>query len=202
VRVSTKDQHLAQQFRQLRALAESRGYRIVKVYKEKRSAFKTRPAHKAIMADAAMRRVDVVLVWSIDRFARHLIELLSNVEDLDRRGVRFVSLRESAIDTTEASGKYMLAVLGAGAQFERARLIERTHVGLEAARRAGKILGRRPSARWHDAQGRAWHAAGVSAAEIGRRLGLSARTVLRKLRGEKGTDGGPENSQPQRGKKH
>ncbi len=157
VRVSTRQQHLAEQFRQLRTFAESRGYKIVAVYKERRSAFKARPAHKALMAAAAMRRLDVVLIWSIDRFARNLLELLSNVEDLDRRGVKFISLREPAIDTSSAAGKLILSVMGAVAAFERARLVERTLVGLDAARRNGKTLGRRPSKKWDEARaGRGW----------------------------------------------
>src|SRR5256886_12180157 len=52
-------------------------------------AFKHRPAHSAAMADAAMNRLDVLVVWSIDRWGRSLVELLSSVEKLTDRGVAF-----------------------------------------------------------------------------------------------------------------
>lgn len=181
IRVSTRQQHLVEQFRQLRSLAEARGYRIVRVYRERASAFKERPAHRALMADAAMRRFDVVVVWSIDRFARSLVELLACVDRLDGRGVRFCSLREPAIDTTSAAGRLVLSVLGAAAEFERNRLRERTRVGLEAARRRGSQVGRPRAAGWDDERAAAWRAEGVSAAEIGRRLGVSERTARRNL---------------------
>lgn len=147
-RVSTRDQHLVEQFHQLRQLAQARGYRVVRVYRERKSAAKERSEHRALMADAAMRRFDVVLCWSIDRFGRSLIELLSNVEVLESRGVMFISLREPAIDTSTAAGKLILAVLAADAEFEGNRLRERTREGLARVRRlgskSGKPIGRAP----------------------------------------------------------
>lgn len=180
VRVSTKQQRLHEQFRQLRLLAEARGYQVVKVYREKASAFRQRPAHAAAMADAAMNRIDVLLVWSIDRWGRSLVELLSSVERLADRGVAFVSAKESAIDTSSAAGKLILSVLAAAAEFERNRLIERTKVGLESARRRGERIGR-PKANWDEEQARCWVASGVSAAEVARRFGISERTARRNL---------------------
>ena len=181
LRVSTRQQHLVEQLRQLRRLAELREFAIVRVYRERRSAFKERPAHRQLMADASMRRFDVVMVWSMDRFARSLVELLACVDRLDERKVRFVSLREPAVDTTSAAGKLVLSVLGAAAEFERNRLRERTRMGLDAARRRGARLGRPRSSSWDDDRARAWKQAGLSAAEIARRLGVSERTSRRRL---------------------
>ena len=152
LRVSTRQQHLVEQLRQLRRLCESREFEIVRVYRERRSAFKERPAHRQLMADAAMRRFDVVVVWSMDRFARSLVELPACVDLLDERKVRFVSLREPAVDTTSAAGKLILSVLGAAAEFERNRLRERTRMGLDAARRRGATLGRPVSSKWDEKQ--------------------------------------------------
>jgi DNA invertase Pin-like site-specific DNA recombinase len=181
LRVSTRQQHLVEQLRQLRRLSEARGFEIVRVYRERRSAFKERPAHRQLMADAAMRRFDVVVVWSMDRFARSLVELLACVDRLDERKVRFVSLREPAVDTTSAAGKLILSVLGAAAEFERNRLRERTRMGLDAARRRGSVLGRPLSSKWNESRAQIWHAAGTSSAEIARRLGVSERTARRRL---------------------
>lgn len=179
-RVSTRQQHLLAQFRQLRQLAELRGYKVVRVYRERVSAFKNRPAHAAAMADAAMNRFDVLLVWSIDRWGRSLVELLSSVETLAERGVAFTSLREPAIDTSSAAGKLILSVLAAAAEFERNRLRERTVLGVEAARRRGEQIGR-PRSNWDDEKALTWYASGVPAAEIARRFGVSERTARRHL---------------------
>jgi DNA invertase Pin-like site-specific DNA recombinase len=141
-RCSTADQRLGQQFHRLRELAQARGLRIVRVYRERRSAFVDRPAHRQLMHDAAMNRFDVVLCWSIDRFARKLLELLGCVEKLDERGVQFVSYSEPAIDTTNAAGKLILSVMGACAEFERARCRERTREALAQRKRLGRRLGR------------------------------------------------------------
>jgi DNA invertase Pin-like site-specific DNA recombinase len=187
VRVSTKGQRLSEQFRQLRQLAAMRGYRVVKVYREKASAFKQRPAHAAAMADAAMNRIDVLVVWSIDRWGRSLVELLSSVEKLTERGVAFVSAKESAIDTSSAAGKLILSVLAAAAEFERNRLIERTRAGLEGARRRGARVGRPPSQSWDEGRATEWFSKGVSAAEIARRLGVSERTARRNLQRQQPT---------------
>jgi putative DNA-invertase from lambdoid prophage Rac len=181
VRVSTRHQKLREQFAQLRRLAEAREYSVARIYRERRSAFKDRPAHRSLMADAAMRRFDVVLVWSIDRFGRSLVELLSCVEKLDERGIKFVSLRDPGIDTTSAAGKLILSVLAAAAEFERNRLRERTKVGLDAARRRGAKVGRPVAAGWNQALAIQWRGEGMSGAEIARRLGVSDRTVRRRL---------------------
>ena len=186
VRVSTRQQKLREQFAQLRKLAEARDYTVTHVYKERRSTLKERPADKMLMGDAAMRRFDFVLVWSIDRFGRSLVD--SCAERLDVRGVKFVSLPEPAIDTTSAGGRLVLSVLAAAAEIERNRLRERTKMGVEAARRRGALLGRPPAKGWDEEKARAWAADGISAAEIGRRLDMNERTVRRHLaHSEKGT---------------
>ena len=193
VRVSRADQNMRQQFAQLRQLAEARGWKVARVFRERRSAFKDRPAHRALMAAASMNRFDVVACWSIDRWARSLVELISTIERLEargkgERGVKFVSAREPAIDTGSAAGRLILSVLGAAAEFERRRLSERTVMGIEAARRRGSKLGRPPAKGWDSDKAMAWSDEGVSAAEIARRLGVSERTVRRHLgRGKKAT---------------
>jgi DNA invertase Pin-like site-specific DNA recombinase len=185
LRVSTKLQRLTEQFRQLCRLAESRGYRVVRIYRERKSAFKDRPAHRRLMNDSAMRRHDVVLCWTIDRFARSLSELLHCVEKLDGRGVKFVSLREPAIDTTTAAGKLILSVMGAVAEFERSRLRERVMAGLEGAKRRGVKSGR-PRIEFSTEDVNRWRSEGVPAAEMARRLNVSDSTIRRFLKTQQG----------------
>jgi DNA invertase Pin-like site-specific DNA recombinase len=95
------------------------------------------------MAAARRGRVDVICVWSLDRFGRSLAHVVTAVQELHERGVAFVSLKEG-LDLSTAAGRLQLHVLGALGQFERDRLIERTKAGLARARRQGTRLGRRP----------------------------------------------------------
>jgi len=143
LRVSTRDQSVLPQFEALRNLATLRGLRIVKVYRERRSSVLDRPEWRRLMADAAMNRFDVAAVWALDRAGRKLTEVVSHVEKLTARGVGFVSARDGLIDTTTASGRLILGVMAACAQFERERLIERTREALALRKRQGVKLGRR-----------------------------------------------------------
>jgi DNA invertase Pin-like site-specific DNA recombinase len=85
---------------------------------------------------------DVVTVWKLDRLSRSLRDLLDIMERLQKLEVGFRSLTE-AIDTTTASGRMIMHVVGAFAEFERAVIRERTRVGLDIARKEGRRGGRR-----------------------------------------------------------
>ena len=78
-----------------------------------------------------LRAGDVVVVQALDRLARSLRLLLSNLEDLKNRGVGIRSLREPLIDTTTASGELVLQIFWVIAEFERRRSRERIHAGLD-----------------------------------------------------------------------
>jgi len=83
----------------------------------------------------------VILVWSLDRLARSLKQLLNIAEECKSLGVDLVSLRQN-IDTTLPAGRLMFQVLGAIGEFERELLRERVKAGMAQARRAGKRIGR------------------------------------------------------------
>lgn len=89
-----------------------------------------------------LREGDVVIVWKLDRLSRSLKDLLHIMEHLGARGAGFRSLTE-AIDTTTPAGRMMMQMVGAFAEFERAMIRERTRAGLEEARLAGRVGGRR-----------------------------------------------------------
>ena len=81
--------------------------------------------------------------WKLDRLSRSLRDVLIIMERLAEAKAGFRSLTE-AIDTTTVAGRMMMQMVGSFAEFERAMLRERTKIGLEAARREGRIGGRRP----------------------------------------------------------
>ena len=83
------------------------------------------------------------VVWKLDRLSRSLMDLLHILKQLNDKGAYFESLTES-INTKSPAGMMMMQMLGSFAEFERAMLKERTHAGLEAARKEGRIGGRPP----------------------------------------------------------
>jgi DNA invertase Pin-like site-specific DNA recombinase len=88
-----------------------------------------------------LRTGDVVVVAKYDRLARSLPDLLAIVATIRERGAGFRSLGED-IDTTTPSGRLIFHVFASIAEFERERIVERTHEGLAAARKRGRIGGR------------------------------------------------------------
>ena len=90
-----------------------------------------------------LRTGDVLVVWKLDRLSRSLKDVLALMEKVQQVGAGFQSLTE-AIDTTSPGGRMMMQIVGAFAEFERAMLRDRTRNGLDAARKEGRIGGRRP----------------------------------------------------------
>lgn len=89
----------------------------------------------------ALRAGDTLVVWRLDRLGRNLADLVRIVNDLEGRGVGFVSLTEQ-INTTSPSGKLVFHLFASLAEFERNLIKERTHAGLKAARARGRVGGR------------------------------------------------------------
>ena len=135
-RVSTNEQETAAQVTALKAAGCER------IYREKASGGRwDRPELQRLLDQ--LRKGDVLVVWKLDRLSRSLRDVLIIMERLAEAKAGFRSLTE-AIDTTTPAGRMMMQMVGAFAEFERAMLRERTKVGLEAARREGRIGGRRP----------------------------------------------------------
>ena len=135
-RVSTEDQILDLQ---KQALEKAN---VGRVYEEQVSGVKTkRPILEECLR--SLREGDSLVVWRLDRLGRSVPELIKIMDDLQKRGIGFVSLTE-AIDTTTATGKIMFHMLAAFAEFERNLISERTKAGLKAARHRGHKGGRKP----------------------------------------------------------
>ena len=126
-----------------------------------------------------------LIVTKLDRLARSVRHLGEIVDALDRKkvGLRVLDL---GLDTSNATGKLMLNVLGAVAQFEREMMLERQREGIAKAKAEGKYRGRTPSARFKEAEVLCLLAAGMPKAEIARKVGISERSVYRLLSSERG----------------
>ena len=142
-RVSSHDQTCENQLIELRRYVQARGWDATEYVDAGVSGAKDRrPALDQLMTDARQRRIDVVVVWRLDRLGRSLRHLVTAVEELNAAGVEFVSIGEN-IDTASATGRLLLGIMGSFAEFERERIRERIHAGLARARREGQKLGRK-----------------------------------------------------------
>lgn len=185
LRVSTVDQDLEHQRRELVAEVARRGWELADTYAEKVSGVSSRrPELERMMHDAAMSRFRVVFVWSVDRLGRSMLEVLNVVEELRKHGVAFVSLRQPALDSSGATGKIVLAVMAGVAELERELIRQRTRAGLATARARGKRLGR-PTALKTVTPEQVRHLLSLNSgavARTARQLGVSVSTVQRAAR--------------------
>ena len=144
VRVSTGEQDTAMQEQELRDYTTRRHWTLRKVYADTVSgAIEKRPGLDALFADCRRGKLDCVVVWKFDRFARSLKQLLHALELFRELGIGFVSCTE-AIDTSLPHGEMLFQIIGAIAQWERSLIAERVKAGLQHARSQGKQLGRPP----------------------------------------------------------
>ncbi|HLO75345.1 MAG TPA: recombinase family protein [Magnetospirillum sp.] len=145
LRVSTSGQTTENQRLELEAMAARCGWAIVGIYEDAgisgAKGRDKRPEFDRLCRDAARRRIDVVMAWSVDRLGRSLQHLVQFLADLHASGVDLY-LHQQGIDTTTPSGKAMFQMLGVFAEFERAMIRERVQAGLARARAQGKRLGR------------------------------------------------------------
>lgn len=140
---TTKDQKPEVQIDELLRYCQSRGFIVTHQIIDQGFSGKTdqRPGLKQLMALTKSRKVDVVCVVKLDRLFRSIKHMVITVQDFTDIGVEFISIRDQ-VDLTTASGRLMLHMLAAMAEFERELIRERTIAGQEYARRKGKMIGR------------------------------------------------------------
>ena len=169
-RVSTTDQDLG---RQIDAL-KSAGCEMI--FEEKVSGMKdSRPEFNKMMD--TIKEGDVLVVQKLDRLGRSTVHLIKLLNELNARGVKFVSLSEN-IDTTTAFGELYFTLLAALAQFERSTIVERVNHGLAYARSQGRVGGR-PKA--DVGLILCLYERGQTISQIAKELNISTRTVSRNI---------------------
>ena len=204
LRVSTTDQTTANQERELREVASRMGCEIVRVYKDHgisgAKGRDKRPEFDRLLRDAAQRKFDVIMAWSVDRLGRSLQDLVAFLSELHALHIDLF-LQQQGLDTTTPSGKAMFQMLGVFAEFERSMIRERTLTGIRAAQAAGKVVGRPKRVfrrdevvRLRDEEGMSWRA-------IAAKLDIPTMTAVaayRELQGETGCTEtvGPKNPVP------
>jgi DNA invertase Pin-like site-specific DNA recombinase len=171
-RVSTEEQSLALQFDALRHAGCER------IFTEKASAVHS-PRPGLSEARSHLRPGDVLVVWKLDRLGRSVKGLVDLVGALAEEGVQFQSLTDG-IDTTTPHGRFFFHLMASLAQMERELIGERTKAGLEAARKRGRVVGRKrrmtPS---KIASAQQLLRSGMPPREVAHALGVSIPTLYR-----------------------
>lgn len=130
-----------------------------------------------------VREGDTLVVTRLDRLARSTADLLRIVDALEKKGVALLVLDfgGSEVDTKSPSGRMILTVFGAMAQFERELMLARQAEGVHRAKAAGKYRGRAPTARAKSSQVHELRAAGMGATAIATKLNIGRASVYRVL---------------------
>jgi len=176
VRVSTVEQNEA---RQLEAM---KNMDIEKFYTEKISAKNVADREQLKMMLDFVREGDEVYVADFSRLSRSVKDLLSITETLENKGVRLVSLKEN-LDSSTATGKLMLTMIGAIAEFERQNLLERQREGIAIAKCQHKYTGRKPLEleNWEEIS-KAWEEKKITAVQACELLKISRGTFYNRLK--------------------
>ncbi len=176
-RVSTRDQKADLQIEAARRLGVKTAY----VFVEKASGSRH---DRPVLAKAlgALEKGDTLACYKLDRIGRSLHHLSGLLKGLEEGGVHFKTA-DGTVSTTGPTGKLLLHVLGAVAQFERDLILERTRAGLAAARTRGRIGGRPLKMSLEKvARARELMATGeLNAGEVAATLKVSRRTLFRGL---------------------
>lgn len=147
-----------------------------RVWEEQKSSVGPREA----LSEAIVfcREGDIFIVTKLDRLARSVRHLGEIVEELEskRVGLRVLDL---GLDTTNATGKLMLNVLGSVAQFEREMMLERQREGIAKAKSEGKYKGRKPTAMVKCDEVRELLQTGMTKRKVAQELSISERSVHR-----------------------
>jgi DNA invertase Pin-like site-specific DNA recombinase len=186
-RVSTRDkgQEPNNQLGELRDFCQRQGWIVVRQYLDQSSGKRgdNRPEFQKMFESAARREFDIVLFWALDRFSREgVVATLNYLERLTTAGVNWRSFTEPYLDSCGMFKDAVLAILAVMAKQERVRLSERTLAGLEVARKAGRIGGRRRAVFSRDRVAQ-MRSEGHSLSEIAKAVGISKTAAARAVKG-------------------
>ena len=191
LRVSTDGQTVANQRRELEAVAERAGWRIIELYQDHgisgAKGRNERPALKRMLDDATRRKFKKLLVWDLSRLGRSLRDLISIADHFQETGIDLY-VHKDAIDTGTISGRLFFHITGAIGEFKRERMRERIHAGLARAKAEGKSLGRPKGSTKdtvkHQSEIVSLKRAGMSIRKIAGTLRVSTSTVQSALKRE------------------
>lgn len=185
------------QFLKLREFAKNRGYEIVAEYQDRASGSDPNRQQLEEMMKAAFRReFDTILIVRLDRITRSLSNLLSLLQELESAKVNLIATDQN-IELGSATGRLMIHLLGAFAEWEREIMSERIKDGIAKARirgtKSGLPIGKPP--KYSKGQLKRAFALydsdpGIPLAELSRQTGINRKTLRRKLQERDGQNKG------------
>jgi DNA invertase Pin-like site-specific DNA recombinase len=182
LRVSTDQQTLANQRRELTAATERHGWQVVAEFSDAgisgSKGRDQRPGFDRLMKGIARREFDMVAAWSVDRLSRSLSHLVTFLGEIHGKGVDLY-LHTQGIDTSTPTGKAMFQLLGVFAELERSIITERINAGIARAQATGKHCGRPKVSPAVENRIRAQLRAGKGILKVAREVGVGTGTVQR-----------------------
>ena len=146
-RVSTEEQHADKQEDICKEYCKRNNFEVFKVYTDVISGVtSSRPSFNKLLEDMRGYKFDILMVTKLDRLGRSLKHLLSLFDEFSLKGIHFIAATQN-IDTTTASGKLQLQIMGAFAEFERNIISERTKEGLKRKKEGKRGKDKKPRSR-------------------------------------------------------
>jgi len=188
VRVSTNEQTIENQLKELELLAELEKWDMENITIFQDEGFsgslgrQERPGFDDLLYRAERGHFDIVAAWSLDRLGREPKDVFELTSLASKKGFT-IYLHKDRIDTSTASGELFFTIMAGMAKFERRRLQERVKAGLERAKASGKTLGR-PVKVVDDTKARIRElkAEGKTVREIAAELGIGIGSVARAIK--------------------
>lgn len=145
LRVSTNDQRVDNQRRELLQVCKRNGWEVVSTFVDEgisgAKGRRDRAGYDSLLKSITRREVDLIAAWSVDRLGRSLTDLLGFLGEIHSKGCDLY-LHQQGLDTSTPAGRAMFQMMGVFAEFERAIIRERIMSGLSRARAEGRKLGR------------------------------------------------------------
>jgi DNA invertase Pin-like site-specific DNA recombinase len=181
-RTSTSAQSTGIQLEALNEMVKRSGYDLVDTIQDegvsgtKRGT--DRSGMKKVMMMVNQRKVDVVLVYSVDRIGRKLSDVISIAEQFSDKGVGLI-IHKNGIDTTTTHGKHMFSFFALIAEMERDFIASRVADGVALARSKGKQIGRAKTSKEKEQQIINLRKQNIGMLKIAKIVGVGSGTVQR-----------------------
>ena len=134
-RVSTKEQDIDKQVDELVDYCKRNNYEYESFVDKGVSGSKeSRPEFNRLMEEVRLRKIDLVVVYKIDRFSRSMQHFLKIMQELKNKNIGFISITQP-IDTTSSAGELLMNILACFAQFERNLIRERVKLGKDRSKK-------------------------------------------------------------------
>ena len=182
LRVSTGEQTVANQERELAEAAQRHSWDVVATFSDQgisgARGRQARPGFDRLCKAITRREIDMVAAWSVDRLGRSVQDLVGFLAELQASRCE-LHLHQQRLDTSTPAGRALFGMLSVFSDFERAMIVERTKAGLARARVQGKLIGRPKVADTLEAAVRASLAQGTGICKAARLHGCGVGTVQR-----------------------